>query len=61
MEGEVNTMLSADDEELWERPGFLASIDELSRLNAHNNWSGVSINVKVNAGDLPLEQRPLAS
>jgi hypothetical protein len=33
MESEVNAMLSVIDEEHWERSGFFASVDVISRLN----------------------------
>jgi hypothetical protein len=61
MECEFNAMLSAYDEELWERTSFLSSVDEINRINDSNRWSGASINAKVNVGELPLEPRSLPS
>jgi len=61
MDSEVSVMLSADDEEHWERSGFLTSIDEISRINDTIRWSGASINEKFNVDKLPLEPRSLHS
>jgi hypothetical protein len=51
MESEFNTMMSVDDEEHGERSGFLASVDEINRLNDTIRRSGANINARVNDGE----------